>query len=272
MVQLEGLESAARYVTQEGCTVWSFVGIDEWVGKACELALASTKRRFIMEGPGGPGAAEAFVKVVRRRPGHGIVHRLRKSRATLEGLGYQAFGNAGFSIPPLLALGEQRRLGLFQKGFVATERMEAPDLSDVIEGDLEVGVVRRLAELLGRIHAAGLVHGDPLLRNFLLLDSKGADSQILPIDLGGFGPATPESRRRDLIRFLGSVLFHSDDLERAQRAIPRYEAYAPSLGEGESRLLEDAIAYRQRKETKEAEREARRVERRRQREESRNHG
>jgi len=70
------------------------------------------------------------------------------------------------------------------------------------------------------------------------------------------------------IRFLGSVLFHTDDLERAQRAIPRYEQYAPPLGEGESGLLEDAIAYRRRKESKEAEREARRAERRRQRDES----
>lgn len=279
MIPSLGAAEGFRPSTRSGCSLWSRGVPEEWLAKTCDLALGSNQRRFVMDGPRGPAGPQAFVKIVRRRPGHGVVHRLKRSRATLEAEGYLAFGRAGIPIPPLLAIGERRRLGLFELGFVATERVDAPDAAVLAASDPHGAAVMKVAVTLAKIHAAGLVHGDPLLRNFLLCapppesEDAGDDLGVLPIDLGGFGAATRDARRRDLIRLLGSVLFHTDDMDQASSALSRYLSRYLSQGfphptEGRSdlgdpdRLLAQAVAYRQRKEMKESARADRRAARR----------
>ena len=125
-------------------------------------------------------------------------------------------------------------------------------------GGVNAPVIRQVAELLARTHRAGLVHGDPLLRNFLWRPLSSGDrlaeggaagftDELLAIDLGGVGPASREARRIDLIRFLGSVLFHTDDMDRAGRALHHYASLGEALPASARDLLQQAVVYGQRK-------------------------
>jgi len=237
-------------LSDDGSVIWRGEVPDEWAQATARAARNSAARSISLPGPDG---AECFVKIPRRRPGHGVFRRLRASRALLEGRGYVAFQQAGIPTAELLAFGERRRFGLFDLGFVATRRVDAPNIETVLRDDLASDVLLRTTGVLADIHARGLTHGDPLLRNFLATEPLPT-----PIDLGGFARCDEEARRVDLVRFLGSLLMLTDDPTPAVRAIDHYASYG-ALNLAREPLLEAADAYARRKEDKERQRERRRA-------------
>ncbi|MBI3802813.1 MAG: hypothetical protein HY282_03530 [Nitrospirae bacterium] len=80
----------------------------------------------------------------------------------------------GFLTPPLLALGEERRLGFIRKSFFVTEEVAGVRLSKLLEQkellDCYSGgrLFERIGKLLGAFHREGMIHGDLNVTNFLV--------------------------------------------------------------------------------------------------------
>lgn len=168
------------------------------------------------------------------------MRRLRASRAAAEGRGYTAFAEAGIETPQLIAWGELRRWGLWTKGIVITRLIEGPTLAEHLRAGGSADSLMRAAECMATIHRAGLAHGDPRLRNFLI-DAE----RIVPFDLCSWGRLTNRSRRDDLVKFLGSTLTILGP-ETARAAMERYSTAASWRDADPADILRHADAYAQR--------------------------
>ena len=77
----------------------------------------------------------------------------------------------GILTPKVVAVAEHRLLGLALRSYLVMEKMaEAKDLADVNYDD--PSLIKRLAELIGKMHAEGFVHRDLKASN-ILVDSDG---------------------------------------------------------------------------------------------------
>jgi hypothetical protein len=98
-----------------------------------------------------------------------------------------------FPVPPVVAAGEQRRLGVLRRAFVLTERVQgqpAPVFlrgrgSGVPDGKMLASKragIQRCAELVRRFHQCGFVHGDLVASNILLFETPRGELQIYFMD------------------------------------------------------------------------------------------
>jgi hypothetical protein len=210
--------------------------------------------------PEDAGAAEIpylFVKAEYRRPDQALRKRFRDSRAVREGRGFRAFAAAGLPVAELHFFGEQSRLRPRGGSIVVTRGVLAPNAAEIYADgpDLEVG--RRVMGSLAGIHARGLVHGDPLLRNFV-----PTPEQVWIVELPAWGRANERNVERDLARLLGAALRFGADHAHLNQLCLAYlnapESPAVMLApEWQRRVMGDAEAHRREQEERERVRAAR---------------
>ena len=187
------------------------------------------RRMGVVDGPVGIARCRAFVKVVshtsprhhkwrRRVP----VQRLRPRYASHEGQALQQLAAAGIPVPRLLFYGEEWRMGIRNRGVVATELLQAPTLSDVVTAGRGTAWLEPYSRALARIHATGLSHGDAHSKNFLVQDHG-----LVAIDLENSRCLTHKKRLSDLASMVSSVLEHTDSKILAAMAL---ELYRPAAG------------------------------------------
>lgn len=177
------------------------------------------------------GGRRASVKVYNRRAGHGLLRRMRPGRSILEAAGYFAFAQAGLPTARLLVWAEERRAGLWQRGVIATELVDAPTVAEAAGAQPEL--IEDAARLLARIHRAGLAHGDARTRNFL-----ATREGVVAFDLEHWAALGAGLAERDLADLLGSALRVTADEAAVVRALAAYAA-----GGGAAALTEeDAVA------------------------------
>lgn len=216
------------------------------------LATGGDRVSFLMPRPGSPELPKGtrgrpprlFVKAEFRRPNQPLSKRLRPSRAVAEGRGYRAFADAGIAVAKLCAFGEQSRLRPRAGAIVVTEKIRGRDAARLWKRAPHVDIGLRVARTLARIHAAGLVHGDPVMRNFVLV--PGAEHVI---DLPGWGRWSAGRAERDLALFIGSAMKLGADSSHVLRFLAAYEEDvshpAARLAVGwRERVMEAANAYR----------------------------
>lgn len=129
--------------------------------------------------PRDGGIRTAFLKVYHRTDWRADVKNLwRRSRA-LHALRMNGrLADDGFSSPPVIAAGEQRRGRLLQGAFLLTAEVAWPTLVQLgqrlaslpaAEGRRRRrAVIEALAAEVGRFHRAGYVHGDLVIPNILV--------------------------------------------------------------------------------------------------------
>jgi tRNA A-37 threonylcarbamoyl transferase component Bud32 len=150
------------------------------------------------------GRGEAVVKRYFNKPKHKRLRRLLYGRAAWERKGLKLFQHSGIATVPLLFCAQQRRLGLVNKGIVATIRVPTPNIEEAYLADPDPGLLHGTACALALIHRAGFTHGDPRLRNFL---NTKPHPQVL--DLASWSRFNPRLQIKDLSRFLGRVIVYS---------------------------------------------------------------
>lgn len=191
-------------------------------------------KRFVLPLP-APAEGKALVKIVRARESHSWWRRLGTSRTAHEWRGYREFAARGVRVLELVAFGEERRLRLHRQSFLATRYVDAQNLSRAHAAAPDRGRVVRAAEELAVIHAAGLCHGDPRMRNFL-------DTAPRPtaFDLASWCELSPAAQQRDLVRFLGSawLLMRDDTLQ--DEIMAAWEERLASLPVARARLRDEA--------------------------------
>ena len=239
---------ARTFRLEGGFTVWAEPDVPEaWAIEVCREVADRQEKRWRRP---GPGATPAFVKVYRPRSRRGWVRRLGRGREAVERDGYRTFARLGLPSADLLLTGERRVMGLRRYGFVATRYVDAVHVERRLRDGAGEELVMATARVLARIHAAGLVHGDPLLRNFL-----DHPPEPMPIDLGSYGPSSPAAHREDLVRFLGSTV------RAVGRDVARRGLLAYRDGERHARddaLIERAVVYAAEKEERHQRKRARR--------------
>ncbi|MBL8746070.1 MAG: hypothetical protein JNK58_06910 [Phycisphaerae bacterium] len=184
-----------------------------------------------------PDGARVFIKTYNPRANHSLWRRLRDSRAIAEGKGYLAFASAGIETPELIAWGEVRRRATWQRGIVITRLVDGNTVAEHYSENKDVGVLEQAAACLARVHRAGLAHGDPRLRNFLVDHER-----ILPFDLCSWGLINERRRRNDLVKFIGSARTVTEPAV-AERLLARYSECSAWRSPAADRLIHDAEAY-----------------------------
>ncbi|PCJ14662.1 MAG: hypothetical protein COB10_03410 [Planctomycetota bacterium] len=223
----------------DGVRLQLATGFDaEWIPAMWkECVTGTTQRTSRWQLPDEYGTA-VFVKVYRRRPSHGLLRRLLPGRAQREGLGYIEFSNRGIDTIPLLAWGEERYWGLWERGVVVTKAVDAKTVEEEFSTSEDTELLFDTSEQLARIHGVGLSHGDPLVRNFLATRPVPT-----PFDLPSWSRLSRSSQRRDLIRFLGSIASLTGCLEMTADLLSRYSEQMAHLPQSEEDLLEEAQKY-----------------------------
>jgi len=100
--------------------------------------------------------------------------RLPMSGAIRELAVVQALASAGFPVMEPIAWGEARVACIPKKGFLVVRGLPGRSLAEVYQGaeaDERIGIMSRLGELLGRLHAAGFFQ--PLRLKDLIQGSSG---------------------------------------------------------------------------------------------------
>ena len=168
------------------------------------LATGGDRVGFVMDRPGeatpGGRRSRIFVKAEFRRPDQALGKRLRPSRAIAEGRGYRRFAGAGLPVVRLFAFGEQSRLRPRAGAIVVTEKVRGRDAARTWKRAPSTGLAERAARTLAAVHSAGFVHGDAVMRNFVLV----AAGEYL-LDLPGWMRWSPEGAERDVALLAGSV-------------------------------------------------------------------
>jgi tRNA A-37 threonylcarbamoyl transferase component Bud32 len=210
----------------------------DWARELVAL-VQERKPREIMPYTPPPGwIGEAMVKVYVRRPKHNLLRLLRAGRSKLEAEGYRAFKERGLAVPELILWGESRKRGLFEFGIVVTMRIDAPSVADAYAASRDDVLLLAVAEQLGRIHKAGLAHGDPYARNFL-----ATKPHPTPLDVASWSKLSKASQVKDLTRFVCSIIKMTDDLNLAETALRHYENFGLPLPVSLEGLIRRAIAY-----------------------------
>lgn len=217
---------------------------------------------FFMRRPGHDDlpvedAPHLFVKSECRRPDQALRKRLSDSRAVIEGRGFRTFAEAGLPVPDLHFFGQQSRLRPRGGSIVVTQAVLAPTAAASYGNGPDIEVGRRVMRTLAGIHARGLVHGEPLLRNFVPVADR-----VWIVELPAWSRANEETIERDLARLLGAVLRYGGDHAHLNHLLLAYlnapESPAVALApEWQRRVMEDAEAHRRDQEDRERRRAAR---------------
>jgi hypothetical protein len=227
------------------------------------LATGGDRVSFLMERPatrGAPGRHPLlFVKAEFRRPHQPLGRRIKPARAVAEGRGYRAFAAAGVPTPRLFAFGAQPRLLPRAGAIVVTERIHGRDAARLWAASPDAELGARVARTLDRIHAAGLVHGDAVMRNFVLVDGHE-----YAVDLPAWASWSRPRAEDDLIRFIGAAANRGADAATLAGWLDAYASgpcgAAGRLADGwRSRVAAAADEFRRYLDDREATRPARRA-------------
>jgi tRNA A-37 threonylcarbamoyl transferase component Bud32 len=191
-------------------------------------------KRFVLPLP-APAEGKAHVKIVRARAGHSWWRRLGTSRVAHEWRGFREFAARGVRVPELVAFGEERRLRLHRVSFLATRYVDALNLNRAHAAAPDRTRVVRAAEELAAIHAVGLCHGDPRMRNFL-----DTAPRPMTFDLASWSEHAPAAQRRDLVRFLGSAWLLMRDEALLDEVVTVWEAKLAKLPVARAQLRDEA--------------------------------
>jgi N6-L-threonylcarbamoyladenine synthase/protein kinase Bud32 len=222
-------------------------------------AVPVTWRAPEVSAPPDPGSevrgAEAVVdfgteRVRKRRPRKDYRHpalddRLRRERTVLEARLTSDARRQGVPTPVVFDVDVSERC-------LSLERVGESDLRDAFS----VGRVRALAGHLATLHAAGLVHGDPTVRNARVDVSRtgagagngddrgdGSDERVTLIDFGlGYHSGDPEDHAMDLHVLRQSIAGTADDAEPLlEAAVEGYRAGATGDGDGDEARAEGGV-------------------------------
>jgi len=220
--------------------VWAEATLElSWVESVLQRLPPGPQRGYLnVPLPAPWSLREAVVKVYNRRPKHKLLRRLRPGKAIREARGLQAFAERGLPVTRLLAWGEERTFGLWQRGFIITERVRCATISDTYGQRHESEVFDAGIEQLAAVHRAGLAHGDARACNFF---AAGQEAVIL--DVEAWSRSTPKTRRNDLIRYLGSAVYATGDLHVAVTLADRYQRCTGNALADRAKLLEQAAHY-----------------------------
>jgi tRNA A-37 threonylcarbamoyl transferase component Bud32 len=211
------------------------------------LATPGDRVSFLMPRAGAVDAAgrpaSLFVKAEFRRPDQPLSRRLKPGRAVAEGRGYRAFEAAGLPVARIFAFGEQSRLRPRGGGVVVTERLRGRDAARAWKRARSVEIRARVARCLAAIHAADLVHGDAVMRNFVVTTVGD-----YAIDLPSWAPWSRDGAEHDLALFAGSAMRIGADEAQTLTCLAEYESApgrpAARLADGwRRRVADEALAY-----------------------------
>ena len=135
----------------------------------------------------GPSGA-ALLKVHRVRSlGERLLSCVRGGRARQEWRASRYLGAAGLPVPPALALGEARRLGMLRGSFFAARFLPglrpAHEALDGQPPDKRDALLERLAVLVRAMHDRGFDHRDLHSGNVLAGPGPGDECQVVLVDL-----------------------------------------------------------------------------------------
>ena len=162
-----------------------------------------------------------------------VVERLRAEARLLE----RASG-AGLPVPALYAVDPAAAT-------LVMARLPGETLERALRASDGARWLPQLGELLARIHAAGIVHGDPTTSNFIAAgdgDESGVNAGLAVIDFG-LGAATDDDEQRatDLRVMLESLEAHHPELAAREPLLAAYGAWDGAAG-----VLERLVALEQR--------------------------
>lgn len=184
-----------------------------------------------------PDGREVVIKWRLRWRAHGVVKRLGRAPADREGRGLVRVRRRGVPALRVLAWARERRLGLWRRSALMTERVAAPDLAQALSRTGDAALIDRAAQALASLHRVGLMHGDPG-NNFLMTEPE-------PMVIDALGSRlTRRRRQRDLKKFLGSTAVLMDSNDAMDRLLDVYERAAGwSAGPRRSAILNAARAH-----------------------------
>ena len=162
-----------------------------------------------------------------------VVERLRAEARLLE----RAAG-AGLPVPALYVVDPAAAT-------LVMARLPGETLERALRASDGARWLPQLGELLARIHAAGIVHGDPTTSNFIAAgdgDEPSANAGLAVIDFG-LGAATDDDEQRatDLRVMLESLEAHHPELAAREPLLAAYGAWDGAAG-----VLERLAALEQR--------------------------
>jgi len=161
---------------------------------------AGRKRFYRVESP--DAAPALFVKEFRVPPGAARVRTLlRRSKARREREVARRIERAGFVVAAPIAVGEARRLGLLQTSLSVVVEVPARDLrSWLLDPELAASARRALltsfAQLLAKMHGAGVDQDDTSPNNFLAPDPTSPAAEWVLIDFERCSLGSPLGTRR----------------------------------------------------------------------------
>jgi len=137
----------------------------------------------------------------------------RRSKAACEFQNYAVFAKLGIACAEPIACGEERdSFGRLSRAFILTrEILNAKTLTEFVQDerarkteagtrDIEKQLIKQLAEIVRRLHAAGFFHNDLVWRNILVTQDSHGETRLWLIDCprGKFDHWSPLRHRRRL--------------------------------------------------------------------------
>ncbi len=169
--------------------------------------------------------------------------RIRTARTRAEARALRDARAAGVRTPAVLDLDEP-------SGALVLEMIDGPTVRAAYDGlgDADrARVARALGGALGRLHAAGMVHGDPTTSNFVVerMPGEGTDALIAVLDMSMGGAAEGVEERGVDLRLLFEAFCstHTAHEEEFELVLEGYREADPA-GSGEAIARMDAIAAR----------------------------
>ncbi len=143
----------------------------------------------------------------------GLSDTLQGSRAARAAAGADVLAGLGMHHPETLAFAERRRFGWVTESYLITGFLADTEPLPVALAGLREDrrrrrlLARALGETIGRLHAAGLDHGDLKHSNLLV----GRDGRVVLIDLDTLVPPRRPTWRR-VVRAFGQLEAYTSDL------------------------------------------------------------
>ncbi len=173
--------------------------LDSAIDAGRTLKDGNTATVALIEGPSGPLVVKRYNL---KNFWHRVSRLFRRSRGWISWANAHRLDFLGISTVRPVALVEERIGPLRGRAYFVTEYVEAPDASALLEKEDPSADIISIADLLKRLSAAGVTHGDLKASNFLL-----ATHGAVIIDLDSMREHhDPESKRKaeqkDLARFM----------------------------------------------------------------------
>lgn len=146
------------------------------------------------------------------------------------------FNSAGITTPEALACVEVRTNGLLSDSYFVSEKCDGQQAFEALvkTPDYDRHLAEAVAHFILRMHRAGIIHGDPNLKNFLYDTAADGNYQLQVIDINRSAFADTLTRRQ-IVHNLSRVT-HRRDLLAVITGI-----YAAEAGLGQQQLIDDVV-------------------------------